>query len=529
MDSKNHFQPSAAQRLSLMQPPEAVRAALEGVVTIDESQRITMSNAAAQRMFLRTEQALRGASLWELMPVRFRQAQQARVQRFMARAAAQRAMEQVFHVVGLRSNGEEFALYVVMCKLDLSTEHGPRHCFIALLFERSEVCGLNQTIECLNHQMRPIFDLVPVVIWITDGERIVFANQACCTLFDVHTPADLVGRSVHDLLRSETGGSLKGQIGQALASEDAVSSLRARVVRRHGETLEVELVVGALPEHHSRLVQMVITDITPRSQERRDLLLSRRTLRELSASIVDAREAERKRIARELHDELGQRLMALKLELSMLAQAEGQRTGAERIQTVIDMLDDTLASVRRIAVGLRPPMLDDLGLNAAIEWLVSGFRQHHALQIDLAMKPAQAVVPPDVAITLYRILQEALTNIVRHAGAQKVRVGFAQTASGWRLVVQDDGVGFAHTGAPTRRGSFGLIGMRERLLLLDGTLSIRNLASGGARLDIRIPRRTTNAPHEPEAVDPVELASQNEALQRIQRALAATRDGWPCG
>lgn len=379
------------------------------------------------------------------------------------------------------------------------------------------------TVERLNHQMRSIFALAPVAIWITEGERIVFANQACCKLFDVHTPSDLVGRSVHELLRTEAGGLLKRQIGQALASEDTVLSLRARVVRRHGQTRAVELVVGALPDHHSKRVHMVITDLTQRSQERRDLLLSRRTLRELSASIVDAREAERQRIARELHDELGQRLMALKLELSTLPDATGQSTVAERKRTMMDMLDDTVASVRRIAIGLRPPMLDDLGLNAAIEWLVGEFRQRHAIQIDLAMKPLQAGVPPDVAITLYRILQEALTNIARHAGAHQARVSFAQTATGWRLVVQDDGVGFAPTSVPARRGSFGLIGMRERVLLLGGTLTTRNLASGGARLDIRIPQREADAAHEPQAVDPVGPAPHPDPAAQAH----ALRLMWP--
>ena len=524
MDSEDHFQPSGPQPLSLMQQPEAIHAALEAVITIDEDLRIIMINPAAQRMFLKSAEALRGASLGELIPARFREAHEGHVRRFMASAAVERPMSQATNLVGLRANGMEFPMQAAICKVDLNIDGAVRHCCTALLQDRSEVQGLSQRIESFNHQVRSLFDLAPVAIWITDEDRIVFANRACCKLFGVQAPGELVGQSVREMLSADARTALWEKIAEALASENSVSTLSGVLLQRQGEMREVELVVGALPDHHRTLVQMVITDITQRSQERRDLLRSRRTLRELSASIVDAREAERQQIARELHDELGQRLMALKIELSSLPAAVGQGKEAERSQAMIDMLDETVASVRRIAVGLRPPMLDDLGLNAAIEWLVGEFRQHHAIQVDLAMKPTRAEAPPDVAITLYRILQEALTNIARHAVAHKASVGFAQTATGWRLVVEDDGVGFPHIGAPARRGSFGLIGMRERVLMLGGTLTTRNLAGGGARLEVRTPRQAAAAVQEPAAAGLDEPAPQPDPADRTQALPLATRD-----
>ena len=144
------------------------------------------------------------------------------------------------------------------------------------------------------------------------------------------------------------------------------------------------IAIASLPDHGRTVVQMVITDITERARESRELERSRRSLRRLSASMVQAREDERRRIARELHDELGQRLTALKMELSSLDGEAAGATRAGRIDAMLEMVDDTVATVRRIATELRPLMLDDLGLNAAIEWLADELGAAHGREGDAA-------------------------------------------------------------------------------------------------------------------------------------------------
>jgi two-component system, NarL family, sensor histidine kinase UhpB len=209
---------------------------------------------------------------------------------------------------------------------------------------------------------------------------------------------------------------------------------------------------------------------------------------------VNAREDERRRIARELHDELGQRLTALKMELSSLDSASRPDVRKQRLAAMMDMLDDTVATVRRIATELRPLMLDDLGLNAAIEWLSDGWAARMGVKVTLHMCPADLVAGDAVAIALYRMVQEALTNVARHARATEVSIEIKQIGGELLLTVLDNGVGFEPE-LMYREGAHGLVGMRERAHMLGGELEIGNSPHGGGRVVVRLPLPTATAPY----------------------------------
>jgi signal transduction histidine kinase len=259
------------------------------------------------------------------------------------------------------------------------------------------------------------------------------------------------------------------------------------IQRANGSLREVELVVATLPDHERTFVQMVINDITQRAREKKDLLRSRRTLRELSASMVEAREEERRRIARELHDELGQRLTALKLEMAACQRDHPDLAVGERAQLMLDMLDDTVASARRIAMDLRPLMLDDLGLPEAIDWLLKEFKRRTGIEVVARLGEDLRELSPNLATTLYRIVQEALTNITRHAQATRVVVVLESRHHELLLTIQDNGVGFTKGIRSRASGSFGLLGIRERALMLGGRLQVSNAPEGGARLVVHVP------------------------------------------
>ena len=479
--------PADAQDMDSVIQTGAIHAALEGIVTIDEAMRIVMINPAAQRMFGRSASQALGRDLSILIPGALRASHADHVRQFMGSDVVERPMAERGRLVGLRANGEVFPLEAAVCKVDVSGDWGAKRYVTALLRDVSDERQLAALFDQLNRRMRSLFDLLPVAIWITEGERVVYANRACARLFGVAHRDRLTGQSIYALLAPVAHEPVREKVAHALAWQEEVVTVRGKIARQDGTSRDVEMVVAALPDLSRTLVQMVLSDITEQSQERRDLLDSRRTLRDLAASVVDAREEERRHIARELHDELGQRLTALKLELSALEGSGAPGGPSGRMQSMIEMVDDTVAATRRISMDLRPLMLDDLGLSAAIEWLAQDFERRAGLRVELRLAPLPDPIPQKVLTALYRIVQEALTNTVRHARASRVVVSMTRSASHIELCVEDNGAGFPDDPLGTPKRSFGLIGIRERVLMLGGRLNIGNLPGGGARLVVSLP------------------------------------------
>lgn len=264
---------------------------------------------------------------------------------------------------------------------------------------------------------------------------------------------------------------------------------RTRLVRQDGSLCPVSLVVSALVEgEQARGLVIAFQDITRQLADEAALSESRAQLRALSAFLLDVREKEQTRIARELHDELGQLLTAMKFDLSWLEtrlEDERMRVRAERVRGLIDMAVD---GMRRIASDLRPGLLDDLGLGAALEWLIEGFSERCGTQCVLEMAHDDFELSEPVATAAYRIVQECLSNIERHARATQCRVRVEIEEHQLRIEVGDDGQGMT-PGAPhdDKRCHYGLLGMRERAFALGGELQIDSAPGQGTRLYARLP------------------------------------------
>jgi len=196
-------------------------------------------------------------------------------------------------------------------------------------------------------------------------------------------------------------------------------------------------------------------------------------LRGLSKSLESIREQERTRIARELHDDLGQQLTGLKLELSWLSGRikEGHLPPEERITEMKQQLDGAISSVRRISTELRPIILDDLGFEEAVKWLVSEFTKRTQIPVSLVLKAEECVSNVDLATALFRIVQESLTNIARHAEATKVNIALTKEDQQLLLSIADDGNGLSPL---LQSGGFGLVSMRERANALGAKFTISN-------------------------------------------------------
>ena len=463
-----------------------IHAAQEAVIVVDDAQCIVMTNPAAQRMFGYGAAEILGGHLSRLIPPHQRQAHAQHMRQFAEAGTIERSMGERSAVAGLRANGQSFPAAITICQVDVAGDPGPRRYFAALVCDLTENKGLRNELDDLGQRMRAIFDLSPVAIWITDLDHIVFANRACAALFGTATTRELIGRSIYGLLPPTSHDSLRRAVALALSGDHPVPIVKERIAQTDGSTRSVEMAVAALPDHGRTALQMVITDITRQSEEHRALELSRRQLRELSAGMVTSREEERRRIARELHDELGQRLTILKMEIANVPRPETGEATEVRRAAMLEMVDETINSVRRLATELRPLMLDDLGLNAAIEWLCQGWARRMGVAVQLRLDSDEPAAGQATGIAVYRMVQEALTNVARHARATKVRISLRREKASLVLEVRDNGVGFDEP-SMFNVGSHGLMGIRERAYMLGGTLEIGNAAGGGGRIVVRLP------------------------------------------
>ena len=208
---------------------------------------------------------------------------------------------------------------------------------------------------------------------------------------------------------------------------------------------------------------------------------------ELSGHLLKAQEEERKRISRELHDETGQALMVIRLYLGMLESAVTGRAPKTRIRELLDVVDRTIEGIRRIIARLSPLLLQELGMVAAIRKEAKDFSRNTGVETQVALADDVGRLAPEVETAIYRVVQEALHNIAKHAQAKTVSVQVTRDAKGIRAVVEDDGVGIASSSPNPQRRTFGLAGMRERITALGGTIRVHSRKGQGTRITVNVP------------------------------------------
>jgi signal transduction histidine kinase len=261
------------------------------------------------------------------------------------------------------------------------------------------------------------------------------------------------------------------------------------------ETLKSGATDYVLKTRLSRLIPAVeraLREARERAERRRaeeQLRESHRRLRALSVYLQSVREEERTRIAREVHDELGQALTSCKLDISWIASKLPRtlKPLVEKAKAITAHIDETIQTVRRISSELRPGVLDHLGLAAALEWQANEFQSRTGIRCEVHASLRETSLPQDLNTTFFRIFQETLTNIIRHAGATRVRVRLRQAEGLIVLEVRDNGRGITEAEIASAT-SLGLLGMRERAALLGGTFRIGALPRGkGAKATVSIP------------------------------------------
>lgn len=337
-----------------------------------------------------------------------------------------------------------------------------------------------------------IIESMPVAVFIKDPEsRMLLMNRECerqwgIALENVQGTTGAHFYSAEELQQYLQADRAAFEGRRLIESETTIRNFLT------GEVLTLRALKKPVFDEHGnpRYLIGISVDITERKRAEEQLRESRELLRRLARHQARVKEEERKRIARDIHDELGQNLLALKLEVASIVNGplSPDEAGGSRARLMMETVDRTIRSVRHIINDLRPAVLD-LGLVPALEWQAREFtlRTGISCRVEVAEEDRDTVLEDMQATTLFRVLQESLTNVQRHAGATQVGIGFRAAASSVSLTVNDNGKGGVTLDSGREKQSFGLLGMRERLRLLGGVLEVSERRGGGTVLVASVP------------------------------------------
>lgn len=451
---------------------------MDAIVTVDESQRILFYNPAAERIFGWPVAEMLGQPLARLIPERFQGAHAGHVERFGATGVTSRRMSGSALVYGVRESGEEFPIDASISHLD--TNDGKL--FTVIVRDVTPRVQAQQE----HAQLIALLDsAMDAVISLDASHRIVIYNKAAEKTFG--WPASvMIGKEIDKLMprrfRTSHAAHIQmfaktGKTSRRLGDETTLYGLRT-----NGEEFPMEASISQLDSPLGKLFTVILRDVSDkvRAKERMDTFAT-----EAHAIL----EREKTRIARELHDDLAQSLTALKMDITWVR--DRLQTGEPEVATKLDgmqeLVDSTVAATRRIAADLRPLLLDDLGLIPAIEWLVQNFVQRTGVSCRLIAEDG-VELPEPYATAAFRIVQEALANVTKHAQASQVEVQIERTRHAAKLTIQDNGAGFSES-ASRKPHSLGLMGLRERAHLLKGIVTITSELGAGTLVDVRFPVR----------------------------------------
>jgi PAS domain S-box-containing protein len=324
-----------------------------------------------------------------------------------------------------------------------------------------------------------VIDMDGVVLFWSRGAEVMFG----------YTKKQAAGKTAHELLHTE----FPRQFAEITEELIRVGHWEGDIVKTAKDGRRV-VVAGrwALQwgkRDQAPRVLVINSDITERKHTEETLLLQREQLRALAERLQWVREEDRKRVARDLHDQIGQILTAIKMDMVWMIRhlPKSETLVLNRLTESIQLIDNGVKAVRTICSGLRPGILDDIGLAAAIEWEASEFAARNGVRCQVSVPPVDLHLDGDRATATFRIFQECLTNVIRHAQATSVRIDLSQEDESILLVVEDDGIGFHESSISNTFGSLGLLGMKERAQFCGGNVEIASSPGKGTTVTVRVP------------------------------------------
>ena len=471
--------------------------ASDAIITTDEAQTIVLANSAAGRIFAYRVEQLIGAPLANLLPERLRSQHQQQVEDYGRCDGDARAMGGRLSIRGLRSDGMEFPMEAAISHVNA----GGQRLFTVVLRDITERLEAEAAIGHGKARLEAMLQSMDDGVAIADAQhRIVQVNAAFVRMYGLNSMSECLRQIIEfeALLEFRT-------LDGAVVTRDQWTMPRALRGER-GSGVELQILhkdtgrrwIGSFSFAPIRDAQGAIEgavfsvrDVTEQKRLADELKVSHRDLERLLASQTSVQEQERKRIARELHDELQQVLAAIKMDIGSILPE--MAIDVNRVPSLVSRMDDlasaAINSSRRIVNDLRPPLLEEFGLVAALELLATQFMERWPIHVQVNSDPeccADGEPEDAVGLCLYRLAQEALNNVAKHSRAQEVQVRLARTPiGGWELQIADDGRGLR---SEDRRkpASFGLRSMTERVRGLGGSLRVESDSGRGVTITAQL-------------------------------------------
>jgi len=354
----------------------------------------------------------------------------------------------------------------------------------------SDVTGTRPNRAAIRGSYRALFDNIPAMCFTLDAAGGILEVNSYGASELGYQPEDLIGRSVLRVCHPEDHEGFRERFLFSLEHPDRVSRCRFRKVRSDGSTLWVQEALRVVEESGRTVVLVVCEDVTESVDVEAQLRRYQDQLRALTSELALAEERERRRIADGLHDQVGQLLAMAKLRLGALDEPGDSTTRSRDLEDIRGLLQQALTETRSLTFELSCPVLYRLGLEEALRDLSERLSQQTATLFRFESDSLPKPLAEDTQVTTFRVIQELLFNIVKHAQAQHARLSVSRVDETLRVDVEDDGIGFDDSKlgtGPTPTGGFGLFGSRERLEHLGGRLEITAVPGGGTRMSVTVP------------------------------------------
>ncbi|HEX4876629.1 MAG TPA: PAS domain S-box protein [Chitinophagaceae bacterium] len=346
-------------------------------------------------------------------------------------------------------------------------------------------------------KFRDLLESTPEAMVISDEKGIIVMTNFRITATLGYSREELVGKPVEilipDLVKQKHVSFRNGYVTkQSVRDNYRGTGLTAK--KKDGSIIPVEISLSPLNTAEGVLISAAIRDITERKLAEQKIMQTSEELRQLSAHLQNIREQERIAIAREIHDELGQQLTVMKMDVSWLnkkLEFQEDHPISKRLKELLSMIDGTVKTVRRISSELRPSLLDDMGLSAAMEWYLDEFSKRVGIATSFKCTDDPLNLPDKIKTGLYRIFQESLTNVARHAEATEVTVQTQLKDGNFIMSIRDNGKGFDRNTIKAKR-TLGILGMEERSAMIGGSYRIDSEQGKGTTILISVPIKDVN-------------------------------------